>query len=377
MLNFRKKLTVLVILLTLITTCNVYAQDGVYIDQDEALEAYNNICQHFEKNQETLYYEFPDEIGGFYLDEDVLVIQLTSNTEEVKQKYMEWSGNYEKIRFESVKYSYNELEEFEVRFIEDNENIQVVSHYVDVRENVVKMGISPVYSVVPLSETGEEIPIVFEIDNGYEETATLQGGSAIAHANGIAMSVCYFGTYNGQNALITCGHENPVGTNIYSDGVLIGSVAFQNLKLFQGINGVMSSYGDFSIVTLNNNASYAYRAPSSSGTVVVQSDCNLIVGLNVCYAGYRSGYATATVSAVNVTQGSDSFKDYEVRGTVRLNNWSKIVENGDSGGIVYYPASSGNKLAGSIMGVNEGQGYMTISPASYFYDKGFKAYGCD
>ncbi|MGF7142207.1 hypothetical protein HNQ56_000617 [Anaerotaenia torta] len=94
----------LLLLLSVSNGSFVYANSKVLIDQEEALNAYEKIISNFKKTKEGDII-YPNEYGGEYIDNDILVIQLVEPSEEVKEKYLAMCEYSNKIRFEEVTYS--------------------------------------------------------------------------------------------------------------------------------------------------------------------------------------------------------------------------------------------------------------------------------
>lgn len=294
-------------------------------NQDEALEAYEKISETFNFRMDILSEDYPDTFAGCYLDENILVIQLTdSKDQEIYLKACDYSPF---VRFEIKDYSFEDLKSLETQAYETF-HMNIVKSYADVKENVVVLGVpQEEYKLYQKQQSKSSLPIKIIQENAekiivenesisttnitdtlYANGNLMKGGEKIYHTYNTtcSMSICFFGTYQNKPALITCGHSNPVGTNISYNGISLGNVLYQGLKKFNSIrNGVIlpTSNGDFSIIDISNHPELISDKVLGQNDVSISTtkSANVIAGLQVSYYGYMSGYGTATIEHTLVT----------------------------------------------------------------------------
>ncbi|WP_066714951.1 hypothetical protein [Clostridium sp. Marseille-P299] len=195
----------------------IFAQDTKNYDeleysQDAALEAYNRICEGLSIDFSYENNDLPEELGGFYLDKDVLVIQLTDTSNEIKNKYLNYCNGFEDVTFEEVDYSYKYLNSLKSEISTISRSFDVNEYYIDVYTNNLVIGVdsSDLESIENIS-TYSSLPITFVKSQPATPTA-MQGGEGIVGKS--QCSIGYFGTYNGKKTLLTCGHTNTKNTII-------------------------------------------------------------------------------------------------------------------------------------------------------------------
>ena len=297
--------------------------ENMFVIQREAVEANDVLFSNFEWDDG---YVYPEDFGGTYIDYDTLHILLTS-FEEVHW-YEDLLSNYKKIKYDLVEYSYNELYS-EAEGIVDNLDFQfVVSYGVDVKTNRGFIGVLEDHYDELLPFENEIVYIIAE--EPVIEDIGVRGG-ALVNVNGPAFTIACGGTYNGNDALLTCGHGMSVNSPVtwYNNTVGIismvqynsnqtGDYAFANCT-----NGYSPSttyytnlYGSYS-----NYTGYYYNPPA--GTYLYRY-------------GSSSGQAQHQVVNTGVTA---------VNNGVTINNLTMATgtaQNGDSGGLYRY----GNMFCG-------------------------------
>lgn len=100
------------------------------------LDSYENLMLHFPQEEIWLPREYPDEYGGCFTDNVKLYIQLTDISTQMQEKYIAWCGGKEYLEFREVKYSVNELQEYEaVQLAVRDYGIDVLWGAVDEKHN--------------------------------------------------------------------------------------------------------------------------------------------------------------------------------------------------------------------------------------------------
>ena len=345
--------------------------------QESALFSVQSMYSNFEKEDNEFIY--PEEFAGEYLENDELVICLTDVSDELQQKYKEWCDSYEKITFVKVKYSLNALNSQRNSFDQLNDKYKLVAYGVDVKTNSVFVQVEDKdYDNLEqyITRTRSSIPVNISVSEPIIATVSVYGGEGfgITSSGGNTLSVCIGGTYNGSNAIVSCGHGLPsVNGNVYKNGSVFGQVARKN---YQG-------YGDYSIITLNSNYTPVNKVYSSGGGTATITGCSYYpsVGTSIYKYGKSTGYAYGSINnsdvTVNINDGLGN--TYLVKGlyatSIRNSSGSTCIDLGDSGGPVFLLNNSSYKIAGIVTGKvnNQTSTYQTMyfTPIDYVTGLGF------
>ena len=306
--------------------------------------------------------------------------------EETIDDYSERCESLDCVRFVKADYSLNELEQYDKLSYELLQQYSVVSFGVDRKNNryeicvetndynevvheVNKMGLG---DIIHVKSSGKALLCSTPIIGGYRIDKVNNTGSFTA---------CIGGYYNGQEALLTAGHNNEGSPNFYRSGSLIGSVTMQRCNTVAN-NTSISAYGDFAVIALNSNYNGTNTIQSSSGTVVsiTGTFSSVPVGTTIFKYGYSTGHSWGIVSMVNETVVSyGNLYQYTVRGLTRsvMQNATQTnaINYGDSGGPVYINDGT-YKLQGSVQGFQLPQNggvnsVMRSSPIYYTVQAGF------
>lgn len=180
-------------------------------NQVGALESYNNLIKSFPKDKVGLPV-YPDEYAGAYIEQGNLVIQLIDDNVEMREKYIQLCGTNDEIKFEEVKYSLNELLQYESYALEMiADGYSVVGFGVCETSNSFKIYLEDdeLSYINTLNIEADESPINFTIQDCPTVCVTLWGGDSLKNEDtGSTMTVGICGTYNGEKAILTCGHGN-------------------------------------------------------------------------------------------------------------------------------------------------------------------------
>lgn len=368
-----------------------FDEEVVYIDgipvpqemllQEEALNAYDALYSRFEQDEDNNYI-LPDNYAGEYIDDDYnLVVQLTTDD---YSEYEFLLDEFDCVVFKTVEYSRNELmelaEETRVSIVETENmnNIEYVTSCVSNQENKAKIDI---YTNKPVEESAvfyssDNLPL--EIKYIYNEdrtssssmsefrtpystnatTATLIGGKSIVEGKlgltYLTMAVC--GTYNGKNAILTCGHGLTKTLSVHCDNVEIGNVYYTKFD--------DNNYGDFGIITLNDNAVMTNQVKYQTGTVPITATTNTVPENTTCYNyGGASGFTQVKVREAKDVEYTG--EGVTIKGLVAADIIYGQCLSGDSGS-PYYTLSNGKwTFCGVHSGSNSLDAYFT--PYKYIY----------
>ena len=351
-------------LVVMMLPMSAYAASESDFQQDQLVEAYNNIIENFSKD-ESGQYIYPNEYAGAYIENGLLNICLTEDNDEIRNKYLSESGSPESIQFVIKGFNLNYLNNLadQVRNIEGEDILTVAviqkSNSVDVGTNKdVNQVKNDILSALPVTFNNtlltlpEDIPLnvtyqnletsIQRDDNTYQvqpyAIPTLMGGLAFSsNQHGFTLGIC--GKYNGNSAILTCGHSQQVGKSVTVNGSVIGSIV--------KVNWSSSGYYDYAIIQLNSNAAakVTNKVKTQSGTQTITSiNKSSVEGMKVNRYGKTSGFKTGTVLATNISTTLDGVVCY---GLVEVSADS-TPQPGDSGGPVYY----GSNFYGTVTGYN-------------------------
>lgn len=349
------------------------ADNTVLSAEYDAYGAYLSISDAFDIRMDQRSSDYPDDFGGCYIENGKLVILLTDDTQENQLKYREACGNSSVLDFRVVDYSYEYLLALADDIMPEMASMyEIYEYYVNVKENTVDIGVLDLESD---PQVHSNYPITLYEMGTLPETTAMKGGEGITNSGtSLQCSICFFGTYNGKKALITCGHTNSVGRSIKYNGTVVGAVIKQNLKTYTDVDGIPSSYGDFSIVDISSSpVSGSNYVLTPNGTITATGTANLVVGLTVSMYGSQTKSVTGTVQNTGVTAtftDPEDYSTYKVKGLTTIGGTS-FLAGGDSGGCAVYTTSAGvNRVAGCLTGVKSGI-CSYITPSSYIESSGF------
>lgn len=351
--------------------------EKIMLLQENTVMANECINQMFEIDENgTIIY--PNEYAGAWIDEDMLVLALTNVEDEVISKYIEVAGEYANyVRFENAEYSYNYLKDVEenvVKTLVEEENVNVVNHYVSDIANSIVIGIDEedANSKTMLCmdfESEFDVPILYEISTETNTmTTSLYGGETLRNSSAscnLTLGCC--GAYNNALAIVSCGHgEQAKGDVIKYQkeiGEVIGTVSY--------IRYENNQYGDFEFISVNRNLFNTTNKikpnNSISGTL-----SNPAVNTVLRYYGKSTGYVSyGTVKNRNVTVHADNEKYIKGLSAIKLTYGE--CNPGDSGAPFFQTASSGVNFCGVLHGSNEtgGNVYVYFTPYTYISSAGF------
>ena len=194
----------------------------------------------------------------------------------------------------------------------------------------------------------------------------------------MTLSCC--GTYNGNDAILTCGHY----TQAYGDqiryasnsGSVIGTVVKHRFN-----NDLK---GDFEIVSVNTSLFDTTRSMASY-RIYDGYISEAVEDVNICYySRVYSGEYSGTVNARNIDVYAKETPQSTT--TVHIFGMSKIklslannITQGDSGGPVYRVDNNYAVYCGVIHGFNVNNQYLYVyyTPYKHIADTGFVAYVSD
>lgn len=324
------------------------------LEQQEAQDAYSLFCDHFRLPSGELY--FPDSFAGETIMDGKLVIYLTDISEKTLSLYTPiFSECSDVVVFEPAQYSYNFLRALQSDIITRYPG-KVGQCYVDVESNCVVVVTNSANSILSRSSIPTDALNIIESEELMDpelHTSLAKGGDTM-YRNGMynrTLAAC--GTYNGQPALLSCGHNGqtvrtPIGTT-FSDasGSLMSTVVVSNY--FHNYSG------DYSISQLNTT---------------LFTSTNLIINPNGYYSRYVGSLTEISNGAVLLKYGrTTGFSGLKVLDNQLDHNMTPLSstpfivndlvmcriaygdsQSGDSGGPIMSLTDEGTYLAGTHVG---------------------------
>lgn len=352
--------------------------------QIPALKAYQKIIANFDKDEFGVPV-YPDGYAGEYIDDNNQLVILVTPT--MQEKYSTIFDGMESVIVKEVKYSYSDLKSLKAVADEMIENgISVIADGIDVINNtyfidIEKDDLNTIKKDGSLSIYMSELTIPLRIEEGEPAVATtsLWGGDRLTNSNGFTFSLGICGTYNGSNAILTCGHGNenrniwePGLPTVYYWGDEVGPVVYQQCNQDSGNYGV-DSLGDFAIVQATNDTMTNYVHP---GLRITGTYSSVPVGTTVYKYGTTTGYTYGSVTVAGIRRQyvdpNNPLYVYYVSGLYEIYMSSTNgVAGGDSGGPVWRVDGSSNLIHG-IVSAGSGDGrYMYSTPIYYAQHQGF------
>ena len=354
--------------------------------QDDALDEYFKLMDFFEKDKFGVPI-YPEHYAGEYIDADnKLVVQLTDEFDD--DAVLSYLKSTPIIQIKYVEYSYDEL--ISQKQIADElyaAGVRVVSDGVDIIDNR--------YEIAVLKEDLDKIatiytntsPVFFKEGTYAQSSAQLIGGDRIyKEGTDEYMSMAICGTYNGNDAVLTCGHGNEKDTwsqqypyiEYKTRSHRIGQVVFQQANTDPSNYGI-SSLGDFAIVDVTSSDTITNNV--WEGGEITGTYSSVPVGTTVYKFGSRTGYAWGNVTntGLRITyRNNNGFnpKKYTVGGlySISLQNSSgtNAINHGDSGGPVWRSDTGENLLHGIVTGGKFDINLMYTTPIYYAQYQGFQ-----
>ena len=376
-------------------------------NQIEALDCYQNIYNSFSKDEHGMPV-YPEEYAGAYIEDGNLIIQLIDNSSEMQEKYLLLCNHSDKIIFREVEYSLNELaayEEYATSMLKDG--YDVIGFGIREKDNIFEITLNanstPTSSINTYSLFGASKEAELPIKLLYQEQAVacaseIKGGDRIDNEewSNCYMTVGICGTYNGKDALLTCGHGNEKVGIFFSrypyisyNNERIGQVSYQRANIFEEADWI-DTLGDFAIITLDCN----YDGNESNNVTTTN---RIYGGINISgiYSSlpegttiYKYGAETGLSYGIITRSGGTSINQYNynsilhyVRGLYEseMQNASgtDAILPGDSGGPVYIKSGSNYLLHGIVTASDYLQSSHPVStmystPIPYAIDVGFQ-----
>jgi hypothetical protein len=333
--------------------------------QSEALQFHQNLWDTFSKDSEGLPV-YPAEFAGSTLDNGKLVIHLTDLDTEWQENYRQrCNAENDDIIFRQTEYSLNDLSVF-YSYAQDyleNDNLVSCGPLLEENEYEITLKNSAAIQWNRSVSTATAVAAGFPIRIAYQDVpqvaaTAVWGGDGIRNeSSGSSMTVGICGTFGGNPALLTCGHENDKNTYVKykSTSNRLGQVVFHRANqaeaaAAQGVN----SLGDFSIIKLTNSA-YTTSNKISNNLSITGTYSSLPVGTKIYKYGVKTGLTSGTVTQYLdlTTCKYKSFGSvYHVRGLYKhkmdVSSGKNGVDEGDSGGPVYVKSGNNYLLHGIV-----------------------------
>ena len=312
--------------------------DELIAAQAQAVEANERLMRYFMTGGTTL--DYPDYFGGCYIEDNTLHIRLASPTTKEEAALKKALIGYQDV----IVYEYGSFSRESAQAYADEiaaelreRGIEVTHWCVDAKTGNVEIGVIPndmkgaedITKDIQAYSQRSSCPVIVIEEGAYTLPSSgnplLVGGDEIKSGNSyLSAGVC--GYYNGESALVTCGHgDTSVGASVWLDSELIGTVA--------GIQYADGESGDFSIIELSSGEMSHKIGSSSNGYIVITGGTylNPAIGTYVTKYGKTTGYSYGTVTDTNVSIAPAT--DMVVTGMTRASVFQGTGSlPGDSGG---------------------------------------------
>ena len=292
-----------------------------------ATEASEVLMEYFV--QLGFYCDYPDYYAGCYIGDDCKFhVRLCSPTQDVLEMLTAMFEEYsDVIVYENSDFSWSEM--FEYVDTLANELIElgygITSWGVDdftgsVAVEVLEEDLNEVRSMVEDQQTyaaGNSRPNIIFREGEYAQSASVPGTS-----NGNIL-LCAFGDYDGNEAIVTCGHGGPSVGESFTFGNVSGYYVVQQCS--------DDGTGDYAIGIITNNATLSHKF-GNSNIAMTGYAYSPVVGSDI--RAYRSNGS--------IVQGTVLYKDFTAQTRIReqdgvreidLKNMTVVVI--DSGTVVY------------------------------------------
>ncbi|TVX88373.1 hypothetical protein [Paenibacillus agilis] len=369
-----------------------------YIEKQRIKQDFPNIKKLIESD--------PKSFSGHYYEADkgTVIVQITENSEALKEKVRQSIQHDDKVEFEVTKFSWADIEKAKETIIKNVKPGTVRALIPDIKNNKLVIAFDEetfvnqkliyektVSSLIPQSEMLDytTIPassLTVETDNTHYGTpfpmgSKIGGDYVPAGQNSYNYSVCtagYFGrVYNSQEVLVTSGHcQDNARTNVswYQptwNNTTIGNFAFRTESAADGSNKV----ADAGYITLNSNYAGRPRVPypsTSNMAMVTGVYVSDTPGDTIYLRGANSGTTTTgkiAYSNVDIYWGGSGY-GYK-RSEILATGYTSM--GGDSGGPILTNYTYNNALTGwtfDLAGIHTGvvtltSTVSTIPPGTY------------
>ena len=183
--------------------------------QGPAVEASERIHTLFEMD-EIGSWIYPDEYAGAYIDEFELYVLLKDFSPDVINKYLNVLGELQSVvHFVQVDYSENELRAMMQQVVDEahKQGLHLFQYSTQIESNKIVIYVAQCdaeslrHTIAKLGLTSQVNVVECEETDAPQQTAALKGGDHLqVTSTGTDFTLGYCGTYNGYNAVITCGH---------------------------------------------------------------------------------------------------------------------------------------------------------------------------
>lgn len=323
--------------------------------QIDVATAYGNICSAAISEDKQSY--APEFAGGYYdIAQGKLVVLLTQDSTELQSRYLAESKSTDSIvEFKTAKYSINDLLNIIEKVRPDFESkFEIALTGIDTEANVAVLGIVPDHSdeatkYMETTYASANLPIRVDPVEKSESKATLIGGKALWRNNSPVATLGLCGTYNGSNAILTCGHggmtEDPDQNNpidVDNTSTLLGYVVEQQYE--------NQEPGDYSVVSTGSHTltNQVYGTSTSNILNIVGTVSRVAKNETVYNYGKNGGQGKHTVVYDFV-----GIKHSDTMTVTQMEHCSIVsggtIQNGDSGGPIYMQNSQGRYVACGVL----------------------------
>ncbi len=354
--------------------------DEEVLNQNGLNEKYNEVKRHMIVQKSEDGEKYADHYGGAYIDGDKLVICITEDEREIYSD--------EDIEYKIVDYSYNDLldvqRELEEKYVEFYANYSQKGKELEFLDSIAGIGIDEINNKVVVDIVGltNDKKILFQeifgcygcmelvnVEEKAKECATYKAGRAIyviTNRTDVSITVARVsigyraykkydeGTFYG---FVSCGHgiEDSVDGNVYAEFSCTTTIGTIIETRYDGaIDASFVRIINNHFMSLTTNYSNASGATTNCDVIKARS---LISSLPTGYRVYKVGSTTYKTSGIiKSTNYTATVSGVSCTNMIRT---TYMVEDGDSGGLLYYNDGEYNIIVGIVRGGNSSSSLYT------------------
>lgn len=297
-----------------------------------------NLYRISEKEKTFEYDEYIDDYAGSFVKDGKLVILKTNkqNNFDTYKLNNDFQENIVKFSMNQLNDTMNDINLYKKYNGDTYIAKQFNFYWIDIENNRIVVEFDELnefnVNLFKKNVLDSECIVFKQIETQPKEEVNVSPGSKIVIGSS-SSSVGYRATKNGVKGLVISGHAGNVGSKVYSNGSLIGTI--QTKK--------NSGSVDAAFVKTNSNA---VLSNSVYGGTLSNNVQNLSVGTQVFKRGFSTGTTSGKVTKSNVTV---TFNGVSFFGLVGANYKS---DNGDSGGLVFFKVPGENLI--NTVGIHKG-----------------------
>lgn len=292
------------------------------------------------------YDEYRDDYAGSFVKDGKLNILKTNNTNNdiSNNRFLTTYNTSDSLSENIVRFSMNQLNETmnDINLYKKYKSDTYIAkqfnfYWIDIENNRIVIEFNTLndknINLFKQLVSNRECIIFKQVESEPKEEVSVYSGSKIVIGSS-SSSVGYRATKNGVKGLVISGHAGEVGSKVYKEGTLIGTVESKK----------NSGSVDAAFVKTNNST---VLSNSVYGGVLSNNLQNMNVGVEVMKRGFSTGVTSGRVTKSNV---SVTFNGVSFFGLVGASYGS---QPGDSGALIFFKVPGENLI--NTVGIHKGR----------------------